>query len=95
MYTTGQEGMNIQNCQPPQRKVESPGMPKKLPKTSGNWPEVLKAWRARRGLTQREAAELLGVPLSTFRRWEQGVSRPVFDSPSAVIEIVTNRHQTR
>ncbi len=30
----------------------------------------LKAWRADRGLTQREAAEALEVPHATLRNWE-------------------------
>jgi DNA-binding transcriptional regulator YiaG len=30
----------------------------------------LKAWRADRGLTQREAAEVLEVPHATLRNWE-------------------------
>lgn len=36
--------------------------------------KVIKAWRKRCGITQRGAAELLGVPLTTFQGWEQGRS---------------------
>ena len=28
------------------------------------------------GLTQKQASEQLGIPLSTLRRWEQGVNEP-------------------
>jgi len=34
----------------------------------------LKAWRARLGITQEAAAELIGVSLDTIRRMEQGRS---------------------
>lgn len=36
-------------------------------------PNPLRAWRASR--TQPEAAALLGVPLQTYRNWEQGRRR--------------------
>lgn len=32
--------------------------------------------RKQAGYTQRQASELLGTPLSTLRRWEQGVNEP-------------------
>lgn len=35
-------------------------------------PETLKSWRARLGFTQASAAEALGVPVGTYRDWEQG-----------------------
>lgn len=53
-----------------------------------SWPEVLKAWRARRGFTQKQAAEFLGVSLPTIRKWEQGASKPTFLAPSIAREIV-------
>jgi DNA-binding transcriptional regulator YiaG len=39
------------------------------------------ALRARRGLSQREYADLLGLDVHTLRNWEQGRNRP---DPSAV-----------
>jgi DNA-binding transcriptional regulator YiaG len=36
--------------------------------------QELKTWRGK--LRQKEAAEKLGVPLSTFRKWEQGKKTP-------------------
>ena len=32
--------------------------------------------RKQLGITQKEASEQLGIPLSTLRRWEQGVNEP-------------------
>jgi len=37
--------------------------------------DVLKAWRGT--LRQKEAAAKLDVPLSTFRKWENGKQTPV------------------
>jgi transcriptional regulator with XRE-family HTH domain len=54
-------------------------MPKKKPE---NWPEVLKAWRERRGITQKEAAERIGVNIRTYQRWEEGTARPTFPNPA-------------
>lgn len=36
----------------------------------------LKKWRARRRLSQRQAAEHLGVPKRTLQEWEQGRRTP-------------------
>ena len=52
-----------------------------------SWPVVLKDWRARRGITQKEAAERLGVDIRTFQRWEGGEVSPIFKSPGAAEEI--------
>lgn len=38
--------------------------------------ESLGKARKQAGYTQRQASELLGTPLSTLRRWEQGVNEP-------------------
>ena len=38
--------------------------------------ETVRAWRLRHQWKQREAAEKLGMPLSTYKQREQGV-RPV------------------
>jgi DNA-binding transcriptional regulator YiaG len=35
-------------------------------------PDELKAWRKRLGLTQKKAAEALGVNLATLAKWETG-----------------------
>ncbi len=44
----------------------------------------IKSMRVDTGLTQRQASAVLGVPLSTLRKWEQGVAVP----PSYVAEMV-------
>lgn len=45
-------------------------------------PEHLKKWRSDMGLTQRAAAESLGITLATYQRLERGQewdgSKPVF-----------------
>lgn len=38
--------------------------------------ELLRAWRAARELTQASAAERLGIPVGTYRDWEQGRAPP-------------------
>lgn len=43
-------------------------------------PSLLRAWRARDGLTQVQAAAALGVPLGTYRDWEQGAKPPTHPS---------------
>lgn len=40
-----------------------------------NWPERLRRARLEKGLSQRQAARLVGVALGTWRSWETGVSR--------------------
>jgi DNA-binding XRE family transcriptional regulator len=37
-------------------------------------PTDLAAWRAHMAMTQRAAAESLGVSLSTYQQWERGAS---------------------
>jgi hypothetical protein len=37
-------------------------------------PRVMRAWRARRGLSQNAAAATLGVDVTTWSRWETGRS---------------------
>ncbi len=34
------------------------------------------AWRTKNNLTQKQAAEVLKVPLGTFKNWEQGTRQP-------------------
>jgi DNA-binding transcriptional regulator YiaG len=36
-----------------------------------DWAQELRQWRERVGLSQPNAAAFLGVPLGTFRQWEQ------------------------
>ncbi len=38
--------------------------------------QQLKAWRTAKKLTQREAAEQLGVPCRTLQEWEQAHRQP-------------------
>ena len=56
------------------KPAKADGKPKKP--TATDWPAVLKAWRSRRGLTQKQAAELIGVALRTYEDWERGVNKP-------------------
>ena len=39
-------------------------------------PEILRRWRRKRGLSQSQAARLLGVPVKTFQAWEHGRNEP-------------------
>ena len=39
-------------------------------------PQTIKHARLARGLTQRQAAEQLGVPRHTWARWERGERHP-------------------
>jgi DNA-binding transcriptional regulator YiaG len=41
------------------------------------FPDRLRAWRKKKKLTQEKAAQVLGVPVGTFRDWEQGRYEPV------------------
>lgn len=49
-------------------------MAKKKPESEApiEWPPTLKALRTHYDLEQTEAAERLGVPVATWRNWEQG-----------------------
>jgi DNA-binding transcriptional regulator YiaG len=37
-------------------------------------PADIKQWRASLGLSQREAADALGVTLPTYQAWERGIN---------------------
>jgi DNA-binding transcriptional regulator YiaG len=50
--------------------------------------ERLKQWRG--GLRQKEAAEKLGLPLPTFRKWENGKRTPPKYVVSCMIEKMKN-----
>lgn len=39
-------------------------------------PETLKAWRARLSLGEAGMAAYLGVPVTTYRKWENGTRNP-------------------
>lgn len=39
-------------------------------------PETLKAWRARLSLGEAGMAAYLGVPVTTYRKWENGTRKP-------------------
>ena len=41
---------------------------------------LLKDWRARHGITQAEAAEVLGVPVRTLQNWEIARAAPQFSA---------------
>lgn len=46
----------------------------------------IKAERARLGLTQRQAASILGVGLKTYQRFEGGLTHPLLTTFFALIE---------
>lgn len=39
-------------------------------------PDTLKAWRARMSLGEAGMAAYLGVPVTTYRKWENGTRKP-------------------
>lgn len=39
-------------------------------------PDQLRRWRRARGLSQSQAAPLLGVPVKTLQNWEGGRTKP-------------------
>lgn len=39
-------------------------------------PVILRRWRRRRGLSQSQAAPVLGVPIKTLQNWEAGRNTP-------------------
>ena len=43
------------------------------------FPERLKQLRQKKGLTQQEIAELLGVKRNTYSDWENGKTEPNFE----------------
>lgn len=50
-------------------------------------PNELREWRAARGLTQKQLAELAGVTIRQVRRWESGVT-PI----PRLLELYTEEH---
>ena len=61
---------------------------KTLPQTL---PEKLKAWRARRNLSQSQAAPVLGIPIDTLQNWEQGRNEPSILAKVALELIVESK----
>lgn len=47
--------------------------------------ELLREWRERKGISQREAAELVAVKQATWCRWETGVSLPSTDVLTKIV----------
>lgn len=47
----------------------------------------LLAWRARLGLTQNAASRMLGVNISTLRKWENAVSIPPASIARALVRV--------
>ena len=64
-------------------------MPKPMP-GSPNTPKLLKAWRKKKGCTQIEAAALLGVPVGTYRDWEQGRFEPPAVGLRSLAELIAD-----
>jgi DNA-binding transcriptional regulator YiaG len=55
----------------------------------------LRRWRLRLGFSQREAAELLGVPKRTLQDWEQGRRKPRGFALKALSEKIQKEGQRR
>jgi DNA-binding transcriptional regulator YiaG len=53
-----------------------------------SWPKKLKAARQNRGQRQKEAADCCGVPLDTYRKWEEG-RRPHARNVPAILRYVS------
>lgn len=53
-----------------------PSMTARKKDAASPWPERLRRFRTDRGLTQTDAAKLVGVDLRTWQRWEGGESSP-------------------
>ena len=49
---------------------------------------VLKQLRERRGFTQQQVADLLGVKVATYRTWEQGTVKLTLENAFKVSEII-------
>lgn len=84
------KGLYVRDSLPEASRSVERGSVVKSPKQPESWPEVLKAWRKRRGLTQREASEFFGVTIRSYNRWENGTSRPIFGVPKHAREILDN-----
>lgn len=56
-------------------------------------PETLKAWRARLSLGEAGMAAYLGVPVTTYRKWENGTRKPDA-APLRLFEVLQRIEQT-
>jgi len=56
-------------------------------------PARLLSFRETEGLTQREAAALLGVPVNTWARWERGDISPKAGLYRAALEALLDRRE--
>ena len=54
-------------------------------------PAKLRKWRRARGLSQSQAAPLLGVPVRTVQSWEQAERVPQGLALKTVLEIVNRK----
>lgn len=64
--------------------VTHPGSPLDM----ASLPERLKEMREARGLTQTRVAELLGVSLRVYHRWESGNAMPHFDTVVKIADVL-------
>ena len=55
------------------------------------FPEELKAWRQKQGLTQAEAAEVFQVTETSFANWEVGRKAPRGLARTKVLEVIQDR----
>ncbi|HET9377178.1 MAG TPA: helix-turn-helix domain-containing protein [Chthoniobacterales bacterium] len=53
----------------------------------------LKSWRTAKGLTQKQAAERLNVPLSTYRNWEQKRNQPIGLARQTLLRIIERENK--
>jgi transcriptional regulator with XRE-family HTH domain len=56
-------------------------------------PSQLKYWRNRQGLTQKQAAEKLGISLSQYHRYERGTD-PITKRIDIIIELLAKASKT-
>jgi transcriptional regulator with XRE-family HTH domain len=54
--------------------------------THATFGDRLRGWRIFRKFTQHDAAGALGVPVSTFRKWEYGLNQARNDIIAGVVE---------
>jgi DNA-binding transcriptional regulator YiaG len=57
-------------------------------KSKQEFAAALKAWRARKGFSQSQAAEALGVPIDTLQNWEIARTKPQGFAEAALLKIM-------